>query len=180
MKRKNYVCAVLGTALMLAMSACGGAKSAPAETKKTEAPAETSAAKAEETKAAEKKSAEAIYEEICSDLSLEGMMTMPAQYVENYYGIDVEAYPDSVFAVSEESTGAETVIIVKTEDESAVDEIAGLLETVLEAKKNELKNYAPDQYKIAEKSKIRKSKNAVYLVISEQEDEIVKIVEAGL
>ena len=82
--------------------------------------------------------------------------------------------------MSEDATSAETIIIMKAKDASNISSLSDCLQVVVDEKKNEMENYLPEQFAIVEKSSVKTKDNYVWLVISENADDINKIIEADL
>ena len=147
----------------------------------TEAAAETEATTAAETApaAAGAASLNDIYSQIEQQVSLNSPMTVPEDFIANYFGIDVSAAEDYLFVMSEMATSAETIVIVKAggADKQA---LADSLQTVINQKAAEMENYLPDQYDIVSRSTVHQTGDYVWMVISENAGAIESIIEAGL
>ena len=143
----------------------------------TEAATET-AAETEAT-AAGAASLSDIYSQIEQQVSLNSPMTVPADFIANYFGIDVSAAEDYLFVMSEMATSAETIVIVKAggADKQA---LADSLQMVINQKAAEMENYLPDQYDIVSRSTVHQTGDYVWMVISENAGAIESIIEAGL
>ena len=183
LRRQGVV--LLGVIMLVwSLAGCSGTSAgAAAETTtraESAAGAAASAAAPAENVAASADSAEEIWTMLTGSMNLPGVVRMPAQYVLNYYGIDMEQYPDSFFAVSEEATSAETVIFIRTGSEEEANALGEQLNVVREQKAEEMQNYLPEQYRIVEASRVRVKGDSVYLVISEQEEAIRTLIEAAL
>lgn len=146
------------------------------ETSATETVQETSAEAAREAG----KSVQDIYGEITQKVSLNSPMTLPDEFISNYYGIDVGTLDEYVFSMSEAAISAETVVILKAKDAGSTGALSTALQTVIDQKKSEMENYLPDQFQIVDKSSVQVSGNYVYLVISEQADAISQIIRADI
>ena len=156
----------------------------------TETAAETEAATEAETAAATETAAETeaaagaaslndIYSQIEQQVSLNSPMTVPEDFIANYFGIDVSSAEDYLFVMSEMATSAETIVIVKAggADKQA---LADSLQTVINQKAAEMENYLPDQYDIVSRSTVHQTGDYVWMVISENAGAIESIIEAGL
>lgn len=125
------------------------------------------------------KSCEEIYEEIAASVELQSPMTVPEAFVANY-GIDFSSIEDYIFAMSELSTSVETVAIFKSGDAASRENITASLETFADGKRAEMENYLPEQFDIVDRSSVKTSGDYVYLVISENAEEIEEIIAACL
>ncbi len=158
----------------------GGETAAPAQTEETQT-GETAEAVSETDSPVDEAAASLsdIYSQIEQQVALNSPMTVPAEFISNYFGIDVSSAEDYLFVMSEMATSAETIVIVKTGGEdrqAAVDS----LQTVIDQKAAEMENYLPDQYDIVSKSTVHQTGDYVWMVISENADAIGAIIEAGL
>ncbi|MDE6529777.1 MAG: DUF4358 domain-containing protein [Lachnospiraceae bacterium] len=125
------------------------------------------------------KSCEEIYEEIAASVELQSPMIVPEAFVANY-GIDFSAIDDYIFAMSEMSTSVETIAIFKSEDADSRENITSSLEMFADGKRAEMENYLPEQFDIVDRSSVKTSGDYVYLVISENAEEIEEIIAACL
>ncbi len=124
-------------------------------------------------------SLEDVYARIEQEVSLNSPMTVPEEYIANYFGIDVSAAEEYLFVMSEAAISAETIIIVKTDSENQ-QAVADSLQQVIDQKAAEMENYLPDQYDIVNKSSVRQAGDYVWLVISENAEAIQAIIEDEL
>lgn len=177
---------------------CGGnaSTSAPATDSKPEAVTETDTATDDskgdsqtgETPAADTQTGEQqdstdeacslseLYSQICSSVELVSPMELPQEYIENYYAIDLNKLEDYVFSIAEESTSAETIVIMKLKDASDSDSIVESIQLVVDEKKGEMENYLPEQYDLVARSTIQTKGSYVWLVISAHDKEINQII----
>lgn len=134
----------------------------------------------EAIEAASVKPVKEIYAEIERSVELHSPVQMADSFISNYYGIDPEKLEEYVFAMSEEATSAETVVIMKVKDEADVEKISSALQVVVEEKRGEMENYLPEQFEIVDKSSVKSKGCYVYLVISQSQEAITKIIEEGI
>lgn len=125
-------------------------------------------------------SVEEVYQKIGQEVSLKSPACMDEDFISNYYGMDTDALEEYVFSISEDAAQAETVIIMKVKDAGDTAEIADALQEVVEEKKEEMRDYIPEQFAIVEKSEVVTKDNYVWLVISENEDRITSVIENEL
>lgn len=147
------------------------------ETAETEAAAETTQAAAVE---ASVKSVQDIYSQITGSVALISPVTMQDAFISNYYGIDPAGLSEYVFEMSEDATSAETVVILKAKNEADTASLASALQVLVDEKKAEMETYLPEQFQIVNRSAVKTNGAYVYLVISENQDAILRIIEAGL
>lgn len=172
MKKKTglFAAVLLGA---LALSACGGTKEVTAVATVASEPA------VDETKAeASGMPVSEIYEKIASVLP--EMVKVDTEYMSNYYGIEAEDLDEYVFAIAEDPTRADTVIILHAKDEKTAKAVAAQLEVVKQQKAQELENYNPEQYKIVSDSSVETIGTYAYLVISEHEKDIWDVIVRNL
>ncbi len=145
----------------------------------TETETEAATVAGTETTAAGAASLSDIYSQIEQQVSLNSPMTVPEDFIANYFGIDVSAAEDYLFVMSEMATSAETIVIVKAggADKQA---LADSLQMVINQKAAEMENYLPDQYDIVSRSTVHQTGDYVWMVISENAGAIESIIEAGL
>lgn len=117
-----------------------------------------------------------LYSQICSSVELVSPMELPQEYIENYYAIDLNKLEDYVFSIAEESTSAETIVIMKLKDASDSDSIVESIQLVVDEKKGEMENYLPEQYDLVARSTIQTKGSYVWLVISAHDKEINQII----
>ncbi len=127
------------------------------------------------------KSVQEIYKDVSA--MAEGKLTeLDAQYLSNYYGIDTADLEEYVFAQSDTpESSAETIIILKAKDTSKFDAYRESFENYKKQKSQELTNYnLPDQAKLVDRSQIVENGNYLYLIISQNADEIADAIEKSI
>lgn len=168
---KKFKIAALGIAAMIALTACSGS------TKTDTSVNNSNVAVADNKEAAAVKD---IYDEIAANVSLISPMEPTADFIYNYYGIDTASLDEYVFEMSEEATSAEAVIIIKCQDAELRSTITDGLNMLREDKMLELESYLPDQYTIVADSSVATSGDYVYLVISENAQDILSIIKSHI
>ncbi len=180
------------TLVMAGMMLLGGcANQAASDTEKTAndvvvVQEETTVAKTESVQAEPiieqevTKSIADIYTEIKGSVELYSPMEFDDEFLMNYYGIDAGLLEEYVFSMSEDAASAETIVVMKTKSVEDVDYLTSLMQVVVDEKRNEMENYLPEQFAIVDKSEVEVMDNYIWLVISENEDTIKKIIEDGL
>ncbi|SDZ95986.1 Tetratricopeptide repeat-containing protein [Oribacterium sp. KHPX15] len=122
----------------------------------------------------------AIYSQVINTGLLPGMITVDANYIENYYGIDASQLDGYVFAIPEDVTHADTVAILKAKNATNVPALAEQLSAVQQQKAQELQEYMPDQYQIVAASSVKTYGNYVYLVMSPYAAAIEQIIASNI
>lgn len=159
--------AILVCGLMITVSGCGSNKSDNETTQSSQN--------------VESKSVKDIYASVSA--MAEGKLTeLDPQYLSNYYGIDTTDLDEYVFAQSDTpESSAETIIIIKSADTSKFNSYKTSFENYKKQKSQELTNYnLPDQAKLVDKSKVVEKGNYLYLVISENANEIIDTIEKNI
>lgn len=126
------------------------------------------------------KSLQEIYQEIEQTVSLKSPQCMDEDFILNYYDMDTAVLEEYVFSMSEDAAQAETVILMKVKNPEDLEAFTDCLQTIVDDKKGEMEDYIPEQFAIVEKSSVRTRDNYLWLVISENADEITEIIESGL
>jgi len=128
----------------------------------------------------EEKLLEGIYAQITESVELDAPIIAPDTYITNSYGIDVSLLEEYVFSMSEASTSAECIIMIKVGDEVTTDEICEKLEQWKEYREQELEDYLPEQYNLVNESEINCEGEYVWLVISANSQSILDIISDNL
>jgi hypothetical protein len=129
--------------------------------------------------AVQPKSVDEIYTEAAA-LTDAVMSELDDSYVLNYYGIDTSEFSESVFARADDPQQADTIIIVRSDDESKLNDCVKAVNTVLEQRKAELNNYnLPDEAKLVDKAACEVDGNLMYAVVADNADDIVQVIKAG-
>ncbi|MCR5635898.1 MAG: DUF4358 domain-containing protein [Clostridiales bacterium] len=85
----------------------------------------------------------------------------------DYYGIDSATVKD--FQVMMNSSGVEQdeIVMIEAVDEDSANTISEKLNARLEDKKNQMKNYLPDQYAMLQKCSVERKGLYVYMFLSD-------------
>ena len=126
------------------------------------------------------KSVQEIYQEIEQTVSLKSPPCLDEDFLLNYYDIDVAALEEYVFSMSEDAAQAETIILMKVKNPEDLEMFTDGLQTIVDDKKSEMEDYIPEQFAIVEKSRVQTRDDYLWLVISDNADEITDIIESGL
>lgn len=126
------------------------------------------------------KSVAEVYAEIQNSVELYSPMEFDDEFLMNYYGIDAGLLEEYVFSMSEDAASAETIVVMKAKSAEDVEHLSELMQVVVDEKRNEMENYLPEQFAIVEKAEVKTRDHYIWLVISENEDAIKKIIEDGL
>lgn len=118
------------------------------------------------------KTLEEIYTQMIDNVEMPTMVRMDEEYITNYFGIDLTAFDEYVFAAAEDALLAENIILVKVKDGQSNEPVVEILEKIIKQKKAELESYLPEQFKIVEKSSVVTKGNYVILIISSKKSEL--------
>lgn len=102
------------------------------------------------------------------------MIHMEDAYLTDYYGVDLQAFEEYVFAAAEDALLAEMIVMVKLNEGESSDAIVKLLENIIKQKKSEMDNYFPEQFYIAEKGEVFVNGSYVTLLISAHKEELLE------
>ena len=160
-------------ALSLCLAACGGSSQAGTS-------GGTAADKGESVETTVSASPEEIYDKVKAAVTLPDMYTADDDFLMNYYGIDAAKLSSYIFASSEDSARVDSVIIMQVKDSADIGSIKDGLGGLLAQMEAEMDNYLPEAYALVKKSAVKEKGNFVYLVISEDADEITRIIEEEL
>ena len=153
MKKLTVILVLILAAAML--TACGGSgnkeEAQAAQAAVTDVPAaEPTEAPAEETKAAPQLLADRVS---AAAKDAGELVPFDADELADMTGIVPEDYTDFVFLQGNGMDGRE-ILVLTAADDAAAERIAGLLESYLERRKDENRNYAPDAYKLFSEAKV--------------------------
>lgn len=98
----------------------------------------------------------------------------------NFYGIQSEQVEAFAADLAADGITANEIVLIKAKDEDSAAEVETKLQNRLDARRNELNGYMPDQYEIVEKSEVKRDGVYVRLIISPQQDALVDIYNSYL
>lgn len=111
-----------------------------------------------------------IFETLKNDYSITDMVEFKSVDDLGRYGIKAEDVKEFAGGVNKSGVNQEEIIMVLATDGDAAERIEKSLNNRLESKKNETKNYNPEQYAIMEDCTVDTDNNYVSLFISENAD----------
>jgi len=129
-------------------------------------------AEKEQKEATVNQTLEEIYTQMVENVEMPLMVRMDEDYITNYYGIDLSAFDEYVFAAAEDALLAENIILVKLKEGQSSEPVVTILEKIIKQKKAELESYLPEQFKIVEKSSVVTKGDYVVLIISSKKAEL--------
>lgn len=111
-----------------------------------------------------------IFETLKKDYNITDMVEFKSVDDLSRYGIKAEDVKEFAGGVNKSGVNQEEIIMVLATDGDAAERIEKSLNNRLESKKNETKNYNPEQYAIMEDCTVDTDNNYVSLFISENAD----------
>ena len=115
-----------------------------------------------------------IFEKLKADYNITEMVEFKSTDDLSRYGIKAEDVEESAGGVNRPGVNQEEIILVKAKDADAAKRVETSLNNRLESKKNETKNYNPEQYAIVEKCSVDVDGNYVSLIISSDAEAMKK------
>ena len=118
--------------------------------------------------------------DMTSQYPIEGGITLGESDLPNFYGIDAAWVESFAAQMSADGITANELVLVKATDEDSAKEVEGKLKSRLEARRNEFRDYLPDQYAIVEKSEVQRNGVYVCMIISPQQDKLTELYQSYL
>lgn len=146
------------------------------ETKVQQTEAVTTEAEKETTVKGELPSMKELYNDIAKTAGISDMYQIDGEDLADSYGIDVSNCKDYVFYQANTAPNADTVALFNCNDAKSAKKIAEGLEIVLEDLKTTNKDYAPEEYAKASKSKVVTKNEFVYLIICDKLSEAEDVI----
>ena len=154
MKRICTVCSLV-LCLLLAMTACSGGSSGSGKTV--------------DVKAA--------LEEIRSTYEFTDGMDVTDNMLMSTYGIEADDVKSYAGIVDASGIRAAEVMLVEAKDADSAERVRAALQTRLDNRRAQMKDYLPEVYATLEKSKVSVSGNYVALICDENQDKILSLYE---
>ena len=109
--------------------------------------------------------------------ALPGMTAVPDGMLLDFYGIDPAWCAEALFMVSADSLLADEVVLIRARDEAAAKRILPFLESRMQAKAEEARNYSPEQYAIIKQGQILSRGVELALIVSPQVSRLVSMYQ---
>ena len=93
-------------------------------------------------------------------------------------GIEAEDYTEAVYLQNTSLSGRE-ILVIRAKDETKAKQISQLLDTYLERRRKETRDYAPDAYSLLSKAKVTTKHLTVALIAGEKAAEETSQLLAG-
>ena len=152
---RKAIAMILAAVMLLSLAACGGSK---AETKQVDL--------------------SEVYKQI--EGTLPEMMLLDETIMLNLYGVAAEDCNQAIAAVCANGLRTDEVWLMEAKDARALEKLTALVNTRLEAKKDETVTYSPDQYAVVEKAVILTQGNYLVFLVSPDVDTLKTTVENAL
>lgn len=133
-------------------------------------------AEIETTAKSELPSMKELYNDIAKTAGISDMYQIDGEDLADSYGIDVSNCKDYVFYQANTAPNADTIALFNCNDAKSAKKIAEGLEIVLEDLKTTNKDYAPEEYAKASKSKVVTKNEFVYLIICDKLSEAEDVI----
>ena len=111
-----------------------------------------------------------VFEQMKTDYNITDMMEFDSVDDFSRYGIAADDIEEYAGGINKSGVDQEEIVLIRATDSDAAERIRTSLENRLESKKNETKNYNPEQYAIMEDCTVDVDGNYVSLIISENAD----------
>lgn len=111
-----------------------------------------------------------VFESLKADYNITDMVEFKSVDDLSRYGIKTEDVKEFAGGVNKSGVDQEEIVMILATDADAAQRISEALNNRLESKKNETKNYNPEQYAIMEDCAVDIDNNYVSLFISENAD----------
>lgn len=147
----------LALLMLLGISACGGGKQAAADL-----------------------DVKAVMADMLAKYPIQDGMELNESDMLNFYGIQAEDMEAFAADLAADGITANEIVLVKAKDEDSAKNVETKLQSRLDARRNELNGYLPDQYEIVEKSEVKRDGVYVRLIISPQQDQLVELYNSYL
>ena len=156
MKRKmRGLLLTMSVLLLLGITACGGVKTAEVDVAQ-------------------------VMEEMREAHPIQGSLQLTDTDMLNFYGIDTDTLESYSAEMAADGITANEVVLVKAKDEESAKTVETKLQNRLDARRNEFKNYLPDQYAVVEKSEVKRDGVYVRLIMSPYQDELAELYDSRL
>lgn len=147
----------LAVLMLLGVSACGGGKQAAADL-----------------------DVKAVMADMLAKYPIQDGMELSESDMLSFYGIQAEDMEAFAADLAADGITANEIVLVKAKDEDSAKDVETKLQSRLDARRNELNGYLPDQYEIVEKSEVKRDGVYVRLIISPQQDQLVELYNSYL
>lgn len=111
---------------------------------------------------------------------IEGGIALTQDDMLNFYGIQEEDMKSFAADLAADGITAQEIVLVEAASEDSAEEVEAKLQSRLDARRNEFNGYLPDQYAVVEKSEVKRDGVYVRLIISPQQEELVKLYNSYL
>ena len=121
-----------------------------------------------------------VWDTIQGSIDLPGMRSLSEKRMMDRYGLDAAALPQAIVMVSEDSLRVDEIWLIETGSEAEAKELAASAEGYIRQICKEQKDYAPEQYAVAEKGQVVVQGTYVGLFLSPDGEHMAEIFEKAL
>lgn len=122
----------------------------------------------------------AVMADMLAKYPIENGMELGESDMLNFYGIPADGMEAFAADLAADGITANEIVLVKAKDEDSAKEVETKLQNRLDARRNELNGYLPDQYEIVEKSEVKRDGVYVRLIISPEQEALVEMYNGYL
>ncbi len=122
---------------------------------------------------------QAVYDEAAGLPGAVEMIVLEPKRVNSYYGIDTDACPQAIVAVSGDGLRVDEIWLIEAADENAAAGILKAAQGRIEQLCGETENYLPDQYAVAREGQAIQKGKCVALFISPDSAAMAELFEAA-
>ncbi len=117
-----------------------------------------------------------LVETVCPDAAQ--LAALNTDDLSDVTGIEAEDYTEAVYLQNTSLSGRE-ILVIRAKDETKAKQISQLLDTYLERRRKETRDYAPDAYSLLSKAKVTTKHLTVALISGEKAAEETSQLLAG-
>ena len=115
---------------------------------------------------------QSVYSKMLETGLVPDMVVVPPEKGEFYFGIAPSDCRQEITAICQNSLLADEIWLIEANDAKSAGQIEELAKARLTQKGEELKSYAPDQYKVVQEAKLLKSGSCVMLIVSPEAEKL--------
>lgn len=110
----------------------------------------------------------------------DGMMELDAADLMTYYGIEGADVKQFAALMHTSGIDCDEIVLIEAPDSAAAGRVKNALETRLEIKKNEMRDYLPEEYAVIARCGVRQDGTLVAMIVSPDEKHITGVYQEGI
>ena len=110
----------------------------------------------------------------------EGMMNIGKKHLTNLYAIDEDEVTAFIGVMKTDGISADEIIIIEAKDAKSAEDLEKKLQTRLDAKATEAKDYLPEEYKVIEEAEILRKDKFLTLIVATNAEELADIFKEAV